>query len=103
MKVKDSRPLFTISVAAELTNSHPRTLMLYEKKGLLTPFRTSTNRRLYSPKNIAETKFIQYLTQEKGINLAGAKLIIEAIISCKKRKFNLEKDLFTDYTEAFPF
>ena len=32
-----SRPLYMISVAAELTGMHPQTLRIYESKGLVNP------------------------------------------------------------------
>ena len=41
------KPLYTISVAAEILETHPRTLMLYEDALLMVPHRTSTNRRRY--------------------------------------------------------
>lgn len=102
MNFKNTEPLFTISIASDLTNSHPRTLMLYEKKGLLTPHRTKTNRRLYSPKDIAKINFIQFLTQKKGINLNGAKFIIKILRMGKDQKVDLSKELFTDYHEPLP-
>ncbi len=46
------KPLYTISVAAEILASHPRTLMMYEAMGLGVPERTATNRRRYSQRDI---------------------------------------------------
>jgi len=42
------KPLYTISVASEILETHPRTLMMYEDLGLIEPYRTATNRRRYS-------------------------------------------------------
>ena len=42
------RPIFTLSVAADLLGLHPRTLRIYEEKGLVVPARTHGNRRRYS-------------------------------------------------------
>jgi len=39
------KPLYTISVAAEILETHPRTLMLHEDARLIEPHRTTTNRR----------------------------------------------------------
>ena len=36
-----NRPLYMISIAAELAGVHPQTLRSYEQKGLVTPRRTS--------------------------------------------------------------
>jgi DNA-binding transcriptional MerR regulator len=45
----------------------------------LTPSRTPKNRRLYSFSDIERGKFIQYLTRELGINLAGIKIIVHLL------------------------
>jgi MerR family transcriptional regulator, heat shock protein HspR len=73
----DSRALYVISVAAELAGVHPQTLRIYERKGLVRPKRTSGNSRRYSDRDIDLLRQIQEMTQERGINLAGVKLIIE--------------------------
>ena len=41
-----NRPLYMISIAAELAGVHPQTLRSYEQKGLVTPRRTSGNTRM---------------------------------------------------------
>ncbi|MFP5503037.1 MAG: heat shock protein transcriptional repressor HspR [Candidatus Sericytochromatia bacterium] len=69
------RPLYIISVAAELVNMHPQTLRLYERRGLVAPKRQGKN-RLYSQADIERLMYIQKLTQELGINLAGVEKII---------------------------
>jgi len=79
-KVSDghgSRPLYMISVAAELAGMHPQTLRVYERRQLLNPQRSSGNTRLYSDVDIDRLRFIQHLTQEEGINLSGVVRIIE--------------------------
>ena len=65
-----NRPLYMISVAAELAGVHPQTLRAYEQKGLVTPQRTSGNTRMYSQADIDRLELINELTAE-GINLAG--------------------------------
>jgi MerR family transcriptional regulator, heat shock protein HspR len=68
--------LYVISVAAELAGVHPQTLRVYERKGLLQPHRTSGNTRRYSAADIERLRRIQELTQEEGVNLAGAKMVL---------------------------
>ena len=75
--LSDERAVYIISVAAELAGVHPQTLRIYERKGLLNPKRTSGNTRRYSERDIARLRRIQDLTQERGVNLAGVKLIME--------------------------
>ena len=78
------KPLYTISVASEVLNSHPRTLMLYESVGLIEPFRTPTNRRRYSQRDIRKLQVIQTLTRERGVNLAGVRDILDLFESLRR-------------------
>lgn len=75
MEDKD-RPLYMISVAAELAGVHPQTLRIYEQKGLVSPQRTRGNTRMYSQADIERLKLINELTDE-GINLAGVIRILD--------------------------
>ncbi|MHB8792344.1 MAG: heat shock protein transcriptional repressor HspR [Thermoleophilia bacterium] len=72
-----TRALFMISVAAELAGMHPQTLRIYEQKGLITPARTPKNTRLYSEEDIDRLRYIQRLTTDLGMNLAGVEKVIE--------------------------
>lgn len=71
-----NRPLYMISVAAELAGVHPQTLRAYEQKGLVSPQRTSGNTRMYSQADIERLELINELTGE-GINLAGVIRILD--------------------------
>lgn len=70
------RPLYTISVASEILDTHPRTLMMYESMGLIEPQRTSTNRRRYSPRDVQKLRTIQQLTRSHRVNIAGVRYIL---------------------------
>ena len=72
-----SRPVYVISVAAELVSVHPRTLRIYEVEGLVCPARTRTNIRLYSENDIRRVLWIRHLTQNLGVNLAGVRVLFE--------------------------
>ncbi|MDI6692248.1 MAG: helix-turn-helix transcriptional regulator [Anaerosomatales bacterium] len=72
-----NRPLYMISVAAQLAGMHPQTLRIYERKRLIKPKRSAGNTRLYSDADIERLRLIQRLTQEEGINLAGVVRILE--------------------------
>lgn len=88
------QPVLTISVAATLLQCHSRTLMLYERIGLITPHRTQTQRRLFSFKDLEAIQFIRFLTQKQGINLQGVKFMLEALSLAEKEGVNLKKLLF---------
>jgi MerR family transcriptional regulator, heat shock protein HspR len=80
------KPLYTISVAAEILETHPRTLMLYEDAQLIEPHRTTTNRRRYSQRDISKVQVIQHLTREKGVTLAGVRHILSLFDVMKKHR-----------------
>jgi MerR family transcriptional regulator/heat shock protein HspR len=71
------QPVYVISVAAMLVSAHPRTLRIYEDEGLLCPARTPTNIRLYSENDIRRITWIRHLTQVRGVNLAGIRILFE--------------------------
>jgi DNA-binding transcriptional MerR regulator len=71
------RPVYVISVAAGILSVHPRTLRIYEDEGLIAPARTPTNIRLYSENDIRRVLWIRHLTQERGVNLAGVRILFE--------------------------
>jgi MerR family transcriptional regulator/heat shock protein HspR len=83
------RAVYIISVAAELAGVHPQTLRIYERKGLLRPARTAGNTRRYSERDIERLREIQELTQ-RGVNLAGVKLIMELQSSIERAQRELE-------------
>ncbi len=72
-----NRPVYVISIAASLAGCHPRTLRIYEEEGLLEPVRTDTNIRLYSDDDLHRVRVIRYLTQTRGVNLAGVKMLLQ--------------------------
>ena len=82
------KPLYMISVAAELTGMHPQTLRVYEQKGLVTPGRSRGNTRLYSQSDIDRLNLISKLTDE-GINLAG----VVRILDMRERMLEREAEL----------
>jgi MerR family transcriptional regulator/heat shock protein HspR len=73
------KPIYTISVAAEILATHPRTLMMYEHLQLVVPQRTATNRRRYSQRDVLTLQAIQRLTRRHGLNLNGARYVIQLL------------------------
>ena len=84
------KPLYMISVAAELTGMHPQTLRVYEQKGLVTPGRSRGNTRLYSQADIDRLNLISKLTDE-GINLAGVVRIMDMRERARERDEEIDR------------
>ncbi|MBO0688415.1 MAG: MerR family transcriptional regulator [Candidatus Dormibacteraeota bacterium] len=73
------KPIYTLSVAAEVLETHPRTLMMYEHLSMIKPKRTSTNRRRYSQRDLMKLQAIQTLTRKHGVNLAGVRYVLSML------------------------
>ena len=86
-------PLYSISTAARILKISVHTLRLYEKEGLIIPFRKETGHRLYSRADIERIKCIRESINRKKISIEGIKTIYSlipcwSIINCadKDRK-----------------
>lgn len=87
---KSVKAVFVISVAAELAGMHPQTLRIYERKGLIDPFRTPGGTRRYSRDDIERLQLIQDLTGQ-GLNLEGVKRVLALQEENRQLKAKLER------------
>ena len=87
------KPLYTISVASEILETHPRTLMMYEHLGLVVPKRTSTNRRRFSQRDIMKLQTIQKLTRQHSVNLAGVRYILRLLKTLHENQLPVPAEL----------
>jgi MerR family transcriptional regulator, heat shock protein HspR len=91
-RMNDSeRPIYMISVAAELVGMHPQTLRMYETKGLVRPQRTPGGTRLYSEADVERLRIVQRLTSELGLNLAGVELVLRLEDELRKAHAQVER------------
>ena len=89
------RPVYMIGIAAELIGVHPQTLRMYEQKDLLRPRKSIKNTRLYSQDDVELGRYIQKLTQEMGMNLAGVRKVLDLekqIASLKAENRSLKRE-----------
>jgi MerR family transcriptional regulator/heat shock protein HspR len=87
----DDRPIYMISVAADLVGMHPQTLRIYEQKGLVRPQRTPGGTRLYSEADVERLRIIQRLTTELGLNLAGVELVLRLEDELRRAHVQIER------------
>jgi len=85
------RPIYMISVAADIVGMHPQTLRIYESKGLVRPKRTPGGTRLYSDDDLERLRIIQRLTTEVGLNLAGVELVLRLEDELRKARDQIER------------
>jgi len=77
MNARDSAtPLYGIAVAADLAEVPEATLRLYERHGLLTPFRSAGGTRRYSDDDLTRLRRVAEL-RDAGVNLAGIGRVLD--------------------------
>lgn len=94
---RPDQPCYAIGVVAQLVRLHPQTLRRYEELGLIKPARRS-GRRLYSQRDIDRLRQIVRLTDELGINLAGAEVILrlkEQVLALQAENESMRVELET--------
>ena len=76
-----NRPLFTLGIAAQLSDIPAHSIRQYIDRGLLIPFKLDSNRHLFSQSDIKRLKHIHVLVHEKGLNFAGIRAVM-AMMPC---------------------
>jgi MerR family transcriptional regulator/heat shock protein HspR len=95
----NDEPRYVISDAAQLLQVHPQTLRLYEREGLIEPGRSRGRIRLYSDHDIERLRMMQRLTNDLGVNLAGAEVILnmrEVILDLQRQLAEVRRELDID-------
>ena len=70
-------PIYSITSVSRMLKIHSRTLMKYEKLGLIKPFRDpKSNRRFYSNNDIKWITCIAKLVHEDGFNLKSLNYVL---------------------------
>jgi MerR family transcriptional regulator/heat shock protein HspR len=84
------RAVFVISVAAEMSGMHPQTLRIYERRGLIEPYRTPGGTRRYSHEDIERLILIQRLTSQ-GLNLEGVRQVLDLEVEMKELRRQVDE------------
>lgn len=77
----DNNPVYTLGIAAQLSNIPAHSIRQYIDKGLLLPFKQDSKRHLFSQNDISRLKHIHILIHEKGLNFAGIRALM-AMLPC---------------------
>ena len=76
MTREDNEPRYVISIAAGMLGIKTHNLRYYEKIGVVQPWRSRGNIRLYSENDIARLRRVKTLMEDMGVNLAGIEVIL---------------------------
>lgn len=93
---EDNRPRYVISVAAEMLSTQAYILRYYERVGVIKPYRSPGNVRLYSDSDIVQLQRVRTLMGDLGVNLAGVEVILrmsQRIAELKRANEALESEL----------
>ena len=85
----DMEPRYVISVAARMLDVQTHTLRYYEKVGIIEPYRSQGNVRLYSDRDIALLQRVKSLVDDMGVNLPG----VEVILRMMQRITDIQNEL----------
>jgi MerR family transcriptional regulator/heat shock protein HspR len=85
----DTEPRYVISVAARMLDIQTHTLRYYERVGIIEPYRSRGNVRLYSDRDIALLQRIKSLVDDMGVNLPG----VEVILRMMQRMGEMQNEL----------
>jgi len=75
-RTPSSRPLYSISVAAELAGLAVQTLRLYEEHGLVTPARTPGGTRRFSDADVDRVQRVAALV-DAGVTLSAVGMVLD--------------------------
>jgi len=92
----EGRPCYVISVAAEMLGTRTHTLRYYEKVGIIKPFRSPGNIRLYTEEDIALMRRIRHLMNDLGVNIAGVEVILnilDRLVDLQRENRELSREL----------
>jgi MerR family transcriptional regulator/heat shock protein HspR len=84
-------PVFTLSIASNLSSIPISSIRQYIDKGLIIPFKKDSNRHLFSSVDILRLQYISKLLNEEGLNIAGIRALL-AVIPCWKVRNCNEKN-----------
>lgn len=82
---RDDVPVYPIGIVSKLVGVCHATLRIWEQKGLISPARIGKN-RYYTEEEVYRLKYIKFLLRDKGMNLAGAKRIIDTTFCWEIKK-----------------
>ena len=96
MNLEKNEPRYGISIAARMIGVQTHTLRYYERIGIIEPYRSQGNIRLYSDRDIARLQRAKTLMDDLGVNLAGVEVILrmlQRMSELQSRLDEMEADL----------
>lgn len=99
MQSDETTPVYTISVAAQLSGMHPQTLRQYDRLGLVCPQRVNGRNRLYSERDVDRLRQIADLSSE-GVSLVGIQRVLRLEAELERVRNHLDELLKEKHSTA---
>ena len=91
MNSDDTQPRYVISVAARILSIQTHTLRYYERIGIIEPYRSQGNIRLYSDRDISVLRRAKTLMDDLGVNLAGVEVVLRMAQRMTELQYHIEE------------
>ena len=90
MQTFSDNPVYTISTAAQLLGITVHTIRMYEREGLIVPFKKESGQRLYSEQDVERLRCIRDSITNHQMTISGIKRILSlipcwSILKCSKK------------------
>jgi len=72
-------PLYSIGTAARLLGISVHTMRMYERAGLIVPFKKETQQRLYTDRDIERLRCIRTAINEEKMSIEGIRRVLSLI------------------------
>lgn len=92
MSYDEDRPVFVISIAAELSGMHPQTLRQYDRLGLVVPQRSRGGGRRYSAADVVALREVSELSAA-GVSLEGIRRVLDLQRELRATRSELDRAL----------
>jgi MerR family transcriptional regulator/heat shock protein HspR len=77
IEIPEDIPVFPVNVVCDLLHMQYHLLHEIMKAGILREKRKKAVKKLFSKQDLNRLKYIQYLIEERGVNIKGVKIILE--------------------------
>ena len=79
MTIPENHPIYTISAAADVLGVSVHTLRMYEREGLVIPFKKESGQRRYSARDIERLQCVRMAIKRDKISIEGIKRMLSLI------------------------
>lgn len=77
INIEPEQPIFPINVVCDMLHMQYHLLHEILKEGIIEEAKKQKTKKLLSVKDVKRIRYVQYLIEERGVNIEGVKVILE--------------------------